>query len=111
MEISISANYPRGLVQLSTNLIPTGWFVQKSTGNQHCSYPHTGPRVTVGFTKTNRHSNHVLQDTKIGTEWVFAKPTVIPTIGYDIQRLERGWFSQNQLSAFLYEGWRLVDLP
>ena len=39
---------------------------------------------------------------------VFAKPTFIPTIGYDTQRLERGWFSQNQPSAFLYGGWKSV---
>ena len=42
---------------------------------------------------------------------VFAKPTVIPTMGYGIQRLERVWFSRNQPSAFLYEGWNTVDFP
>ena len=49
----------------------------------------------VGFRKTNRHSNLWLKYTKVGTRLVFANPTVIPTISYDIRRLERGWFSQN----------------
>ena len=66
----------------------------------------------VGFRKTNRHSNHGLRYTKLGTRLVFAKPTVIPTIGYDIRRLERGWFSQNQPPfqpwAMIYEGWNGV---
>ena len=48
----------------------------------------------VGFRKTNRHSKRGLQDTKVGTELVFAKPTVVPTFGLNIQSLERGWFSQ-----------------
>ena len=59
---------------------------------------------------------------KVGTGLVFAKPTVIPTIGYDIQRLvfakptvgfpiwglKHGWFPLNQPSfqpwVFLYDG-------
>ena len=66
----------------------------------------------VGFRKTNRHSNGGLQDTKVGSELVFAKPTVIPTFGLDIRGLERGWFSQIQLSIqplpLLYQGWKTV---
>ena len=66
----------------------------------------------VGFRKTNRHSNRGLQDTKVGTELVFAIPTVIPTFGLNIRRLERGWFSQIQLSIqplpLMYEGWKTV---
>ena len=66
----------------------------------------------VDFRKTNRHSNRGLQDTKVGTELVFVKPTVIPTFGLNIQRLERGLFSQIQLSIqplpLMYEGWKTV---
>ena len=66
----------------------------------------------VGFRKTNRHSNRWLQDTKVGTELVFAKPTVNPTFGLNIRRFEPGWFSQIQLSIqplpLMYEGWRTV---
>ena len=50
----------------------------------------------VGFRKTNRHSNRGLEDTKVGTDLVFAKPTAVPIMGYDLRRLERGWFSQHQ---------------
>ena len=102
-------NFPRGLVQLSTNPIPTGWFVQKIDRTPTVFQPSY--RKTVGFRGTNRHHNHVISDTKVGTGLVFAKLTVIPTIGYNIQRLERGWFSRNQPSAFLYEGWNTVDFP
>ena len=66
----------------------------------------------VGFRKTNRHSNRGLQDTKVGTELLFAKPTVIPTFGLTIRRFERGWFSQIQLSIqplpLMYKGWKTV---
>ena len=60
---------------------------KESTGNQPCSNPHRGKRL------------------------VFVKSTVIPTMCFKIQRLERGWFSQNLPSAFLYEGWNTVDFP
>ena len=66
----------------------------------------------VGFRKTNRHSNRGLQDTKVGSELVFVKPTVIPTFGLNIRGLEPGWFSQIQLSIkplpLMYEGWKTV---
>ena len=66
----------------------------------------------VDFRKTNRHSNHGIQHTKVGTRLDFAKPTVIPTMGYDIRKLKRGWFSQNQrpfqLWASLSQGWNAV---
>ena len=68
-------------------------------------------RETVCFGGTNRHPKHVLLDTKVGTGLVFAKPTVIPTIVYNIQSLKHGWFSRNQPSDFLYEGWNTVDFP
>ena len=48
----------------------------------------------LGFRKTNRHSNHGLQYPKVGTQLVFAKPTVIPTVDFKIRKLERSWFSQ-----------------
>ena len=66
----------------------------------------------VGFRKTNRHINHRLRYTKVGTGLVFAKPNAIPTMGYDLRRLERGWFPQNQPPfqpwASIYEGWNAV---
>ena len=37
-------------------------------------------RKTVGFRQSNRHSNHVLQITKVGTGLVFLNPTVDPTV-------------------------------
>ena len=51
------SKFPRGLVQLSTNSIPTGWFVQKIDRNPTVFQPLY--RKTVGFRETNRHSNHV----------------------------------------------------
>ena len=67
----------------------------------------------VGFRKTNRHSNHRLQYTKVGMRLVFAKATVIPTMGYDIRKLERGCFSQHQPPfqpcTPISEGWNAVD--
>ena len=66
----------------------------------------------VGVRKTNRHSNRGLQDTKVGSELVFAKPTVIPNFGLNIRGLERGWFSRIQLSIqplpLMHEGWKTV---
>ena len=67
---------------------------------------------TVGFRQPNCHSNRGLQDTKVGTQLVFAKPTVISTFGLNIRRLERCWFSQIQLSIqplpLMYEGCKTV---
>ena len=74
-----------------------GWFSQ----NQPSLQPWTLRYEIwngVGFRKTNRHSNHRLRYTKVGTGLVFAKPTAIPTKGFNIPRLERSWFSQNQTS-------------
>ena len=68
---------------------------------------------TVGIRQPNCHSNRGLQDTKVGTELVFAKPTVFPTFRLNIGRLECGWFSQIQLSIqplpLMYEVWKTVD--
>ena len=72
-----------------------GWFSQNQPAFQPEAMIYEGWNV-VGFRTTNRHSNHGLQYTKVGTRLVFAKPTVIPTMGYDIQKLERDGFSQNQ---------------
>ena len=67
---------------------------------------------TVCFRQSNRHSNHVLQGTKVGTRLVSAKPTVIPTVDFKIRKLERSWFSQNQPQlqpwAMIYEDWNGV---
>ena len=49
----------------------------------------------IGFHKTNRDSNRGLSRIKVGTRLVFVKPTVIPTMGFNIRWLEHGWFSQN----------------
>ena len=54
----LTAAAPRGLVQLSTNPILTGWFVQKIDGKPPALQPSY--RKTVGFRETNRISNHVL---------------------------------------------------
>ena len=68
---------------------------------------------TVGIRQPNCHSNRGLQDTKVGTELVFAKPTVFPTFRLNIGRLECGWFSKIQLSIqplpLMYEVWKTVD--
>ena len=69
-----------------------GWFSQNQQTFQREAMIYEGRNV-VGFRKTNRHSNHGLQYAKVGTRLVFAKPTVIPTMFYDIQKLERAWFS------------------
>ena len=109
------------LVSAITTAIPTmgfnirwlerGWFSQYQPSFQPWASISEGWNA-VGFRKTNRHSNRGLQDTKVGTELVFAKPTVIPTFSLNIRRLERGWFSQIQLSIqplpLMYEGWKTV---
>ena len=87
--------HPRRLVELSTNPIPTGWFVQKidrkptafQPSFQACALRYEGSNG-VGFWKTNRHSNYRPWYTKIGTRLVFAKPTV----GFPIWGLEHGRF-------------------
>ena len=71
-----------------------GYFSQIQLSMQPLPLMYEGWK-TVGFRKTNRHSNSGLEDRKVGTELVFAKPTAVPNMGYDIRRLERGWFSQN----------------
>ena len=87
------------------------WFSQNQPTFQREVMIYEGWNV-VGFRKTNRHSNHGIQYTKVGTRLFFAKPTVIPTMGYDIRKLERGWFSQNQPPfqplASIYEVWNAV---
>ena len=50
-----------------TQFQPVG-LCKKSTGNQPCSNLHIGKRL------------------------VFVEPTVIPTMYFKVQRLERGWF-------------------
>ena len=92
-----------------------GWFSQNQPSFQPWNLRYESWNG-VGFRKTNRHSNHRLRYTKVGTGLVlakpFAKPTAIPTMGYDIRRLELGWLSQNQPPfqawASIYEGWRAV---
>ena len=87
------------------------WFSQNQPPFQRWASISEGWNA-VGFRKTNHHSNRGLQDTKVGTELVFAKPTVIPTFRLNIRRLVRGWFSQIQLSnqplPLIYEGWKTV---
>ena len=92
-----------------------GWFSQNQPSFQPWNLRYESWNG-VGFRKTNRHSNHRLRYTKVGTGLVFAKPfakpTAVPTMGYDIRRLERGCFSQNQPPfqpwASIYEGWNAV---
>ena len=109
------------LVFVNPTVIPTmcfkvrrlerGWFSQNRPSFQPWTLRYDSWNG-VGFRKTNRHSNHRLRYTKVGTGLVFAKPTAIPTMGYDIRRLERCWFSQNQLPfqrwASISEGWNAV---
>ena len=87
------------------------WFSQNQPPFQPWASVSEGWNA-VGFRKTNRHSNRGLQDTKVGTELVFAKPTVIPTFRLNIRMLECGWFSQIQLSIqplpLMYEVWKTV---
>ena len=93
------------LVFVNPTVIPTmcfkvrslerGWFSQNQPSFQPWTLRYDSWNV-VGFRNTNRHYNHGLQYTKVGTRLVFAIPTVIPTMGYDTRKLERGWFSQNQ---------------
>ena len=49
---------------------------------------------------------------RVGKRLVFVNPTVIPTMCFKVRRLERGWFSQIQLSIeplpLMYEGWKTV---
>ena len=88
-----------------------GWFSQNQPSFQPWTLRYDSWNG-VGFRKTNRHSNHRLRYTKVGTGLVIANPTVIPTMGYDIRRLERSWFSQNQPPfqrwASISEGWNAV---
>ena len=87
------------------------WFSQIQLSIQPLPLMYKGWK-TVGFRQSNRHSNHVLQGTKVGTRLVFAKPTVIPTVDFKIRKFERSWFSQNQPTfqpeAMIYEGWNVV---
>ena len=68
-----------------TQFQPVG-LCKKSTGNQSCSNPHM---------------------------LVFVKPTVIPTMCFEIRRMEQGWFLQNQpsfqLYAMIYKRWNAVS--
>ena len=68
---------------------------------------------TVGFRKTNHHSNLYRSCLRVGKRLIFVKLTVIPATCIKIRRLEPGWFSQNQPSlqpwASRYEGWNGVD--
>ena len=71
-------------------------------------------RLERGWFSQNQPSfNRGLQDTKVGTELLFAKPTVIPTFRLNIRRLECAWLSQIQLSIqplpLMYEVWKTVD--
>ena len=50
----------------------------------------------VGFREINRQSNYRRSYIRVGKRLVSAKPTVYPTIDFNIRRLERGWFSQTQ---------------
>ena len=109
------------LVFVNTTVIPTmcfkvrrlerGWFSQNQPSIQPWTLRYDSWNG-VGFRKTYRHSNHRLWYTKVRTELVFAKPTAIPTICFNIRRLERGWLSQNQPSFQLwtsrYESWNGV---
>ena len=109
------------LVFVNTTVIPTmcfkerrlerGWFSQNEPSFQPWTLRYDSWNG-VGFRKTNRHSNLWLKYTKVGTGLFSAKPTAIPTMGFNTRRLERGWFSQIQLSIhplpLMYEGWETV---
>ena len=56
-----------------------GWFSQIQLSIQPLPLMYEGWK-TVGFRQSNRHSNHVLQGTKVGTRLVFANTTVNPTV-------------------------------
>ena len=113
--------FGKRLIVVNPTVIPTmcfkvrrlerGWFSQNQPSFQTWTLRYDIWNG-VGFRKTNRHTNHRLRYTKVGTGLVFAKPTAIPTMGYDLRRLERGWFPQNQPSfqpwASIYEGWNGV---
>ena len=109
------------LVFVNPTVIPTmcfkvrrlerGWFSQNQPSFQPWTLRYDSWNG-VGFRKTNRHANHRLRYTKVGTGLVIANQTVIPNMCYDIRRLERCWFSQNQPPfqrwASISDGWNAV---